>query len=105
MGGVQVQVIFHVNKTTKPGQNVYVVGDIAELGAWNPDKALDSFMNPNYPEWFLPVSVPAGAAFQFKFIIKDAAGHVTWEGGANRMFTATSKPTGTSDTPVYTWQP
>ncbi|WGU93828.1 alpha-amylase family glycosyl hydrolase [Paenibacillus dendritiformis] len=105
LGGDQVQVIFHVNKTTQPGQNVYVVGDIAELGGWDPDKALDSFMNPNYPDWFLPVSVPAGATFQFKFIIKDAAGHVTWEGGANRMFTATSNPTGTTDTPVYTWQP
>ncbi|WP_206108373.1 carbohydrate-binding module family 20 domain-containing protein [Paenibacillus thiaminolyticus] len=50
-------------------------------------------------------NVPAGATFQFKFIIKDAAGHVTWEGGANRSFTATSITTGTSDTPVYNWQP
>ncbi|MDG0873659.1 hypothetical protein L5D93_14755 [Paenibacillus thiaminolyticus] len=49
--------------------------------------------------------MPAGATFQFKFIIKDAAGHVTWEGGANRSFTATSNTTGTSDTPVYNWQP
>lgn len=105
LGGDQVQVIFHINKATQPGQNVYVIGDIAELGGWNPDKALDSFMNPNYPEWFLPVSVPAGATFQFKFFIKDAAGYVTWEGGTNRLFTGTSNPTGTSDTPVYTWQP
>lgn len=105
LGGDPVQVIFHINKSTISGQNVFVVGDIPELGGWDPLKASESFMNPSYPEWFLPVSVPAGSTFQFKFIIKDGAGNVTWEGGSNRTFTAPSSPTGTTDTPVYTWQP
>ncbi|WP_223068016.1 alpha-amylase family glycosyl hydrolase [Paenibacillus caui] len=105
LGGDQVQVIFHINKTTTTGQNVHVVGNIPELGAWDPAKASEAFMNPGYPEWFLPVTVPAGATFQFKFIVTDSAGNVTWEGGSNRTYTAPSSPTGTLDTPVYTWQP
>ncbi|WP_245252169.1 alpha-amylase family glycosyl hydrolase [Paenibacillus sediminis] len=104
LGGDQVQVIFHINKSTVSGQNVYVSGSIPELGNWDPASSSESFMNPNYPEWFLPVSVPAGSTFQFKFIIKDSAGNVTWEGGSNRTFTAPSAVTGTADTPVYTWQ-
>ncbi len=105
LGGDQVQVIFHVNKTTVSGQNIYISGSIPELGSWDTNKSFESFMNPNYPGWFLPVSVPAGSTFQFKFIIKDGAGNVTWEGGSNRSFTAPSTVTGTADTPVYTWQP
>lgn len=105
LGGDQVQVIFKVNKQTAVGQNLYIVGNIDELGSWNPAKALDSMMNPNHPQWFLPVSVPAGAAIEFKFVMKDAAGNVTWEGGSNRTITAPSQSTGTLDTPVYNWQP
>ena len=62
-------------------------------------------LNPNYPEWFLPVSVPRNTTFEFKFIKKDGSGNVTWEGGSNRSFTSSSSSTGTSDTTVYTWQP
>lgn len=104
LGGDQVQVIFHINKSTVSGQNVYVVGSIPELGSWDAARSSEAFLNPNYPEWFLPVSVPAGSTFQFKFIIKDAAGNVTWEGGANRSYTAPATVTATADTPVYTWQ-
>ena len=75
-----------------------------ELGAWDPAKAPEAMMNPNYPEWFLPVSVPRNTTVAFKFIKKDG-GTVTWEGGGNRSFTSSSSTTGTSDTPVYTWQP
>jgi hypothetical protein len=86
------------------GENVYVVGDVPELGAWDPAKAPEAMMNPNYPEWFLPVSVPRNTTLAFKFIKKNGS-TVTWEGGSNRSFTSSSSTTGTSDTPVYTWQP
>lgn len=56
------------------GQNVHIVGNIPELGNWGPAKASEAMMNPNYPEWFLPVSVPKGyqkgTTFEFKFIKK-----------------------------------
>lgn len=100
----QVQVIFKVNASTVPGENVHVVGNVPELGGWDPAKAPEAMMNPNYPEWFLPVSVPRNTALSFKFIKKNGAA-VTWEGGSDRSFTSSSSTTGTSDTPVYTWQP
>lgn len=59
---------------------------------------------PNYPEWFLHVSVPANTTFEFKFIKKDAQGNVIWEGGKNRVFTSSPEPSGTIDTPMYIWQ-
>lgn len=105
LSGDQVQVIFKVNASTVVGQNVHVVGSIPELGIWDPAKAPEAMLNPNYPEWFLPVGVPNNTSFQFKFIKKDGSGNVTWEGGSNRSFTSPSSPTGTADTPVYGWQP
>ena len=104
LSGDQVQVNFKVSATTVMGQNVHVVGSIPELGSWDPAKAPESMMNPNYPVWFLPVSVPKGTQFEFKFIKKDGAGAVVWEGGSNRIFTSPSSSTGTADTPTYNWQ-
>jgi glycosidase len=97
----QNQVIFHVNATTIPGENIYIVGNLAELGGWDPTKSTEAMLNPNYPEWFLPVSVPVNTTFQFKFIKKDANGNVTWEVGNNRTFTSSSGPASTVDTPTY----
>ncbi|MCX4630205.1 carbohydrate-binding module family 20 domain-containing protein [Streptomyces sp. NBC_01443] len=77
---------FAVNATTAPGQNIYVTGDRAELGGWNTGSALK--LDPAaYPVWKLDVSLPAGTAFSYKYLRKDAAGNVTWEGGANRAAT------------------
>nr|WSW59392.1 alpha-amylase family glycosyl hydrolase [Streptomyces sp. NBC_00998] len=77
---------FAVNATTAPGQNVYVTGDRAELGGWNTGSALK--LDPAaYPVWKLDVSLPAGTAFSYKYLRKDAAGNVTWESGANRSAT------------------
>jgi hypothetical protein len=105
LSGDQVQVIFHVNASTVSGENVYISGNIPELGNWDPTKATEAMLNPSYPDWFLPVSVPKNTTFQFKFIKKNAAGTVIWEGGSNRSFTSSSSSTGTSDTANLTWQP
>ncbi|MFE3992375.1 carbohydrate-binding module family 20 domain-containing protein [Streptomyces goshikiensis] len=77
---------FGVSATTVPGQNIYVTGDRAELGGWNTGSALK--LDPAaYPVWKLDVTLPAGAAFSYKYLRKDAAGNVTWESGANRTAT------------------
>ncbi|MGW4163718.1 carbohydrate-binding module family 20 domain-containing protein [Streptomyces sp. NPDC004788] len=74
---------FNVNATTVTGQNIYVTGNRAELGNWSPTAALK--LDPaSYPVWKLDVSLPAGTAFEYKYLRKDAAGNVTWESGANR---------------------
>lgn len=77
---------FAVNATTAFGQNIYVVGDTAALGGWNPGGAL-LLSSASYPVWRLDVTMPAGTAFPYKYIRKDAGGNVTWESGANRTAT------------------
>ncbi|MFJ7154611.1 carbohydrate-binding module family 20 domain-containing protein [Streptomyces sp. NPDC101118] len=77
---------FGVNATTSWGQNVYVVGNQAALGSWNTGSALK--LDPAaYPVWKLDVTMPAGTAFEYKYVRKDASGNVTWESGANRTAT------------------
>ncbi|MDK2824632.1 MAG: cyclomaltodextrin glucanotransferase [Clostridia bacterium] len=104
LSGDLVQVIFKVNATTEWGQNIHIVGNLPELGNWDPTLSTEAMMCPNYPEWFLPVSVPMGTTFEFKFIKKDSNGNVIWESGENRIFTSPNISTGTVDTPLYNWR-
>lgn len=103
LSGDQNQIIFHISAQTNYGENIYIVGNIPELGSWDPDHCTEAMLNPNYPEWFLPVSVPANTEIEFKFIKKDAQGKVTWESGANHVITSSADSTGVVDTPTYYW--
>ncbi|MGW4893082.1 carbohydrate binding domain-containing protein [Kitasatospora sp. NPDC004240] len=77
---------FAVNATTVPGQNIHVVGGIAQLGSWAPSGGVK--LDPAaYPVWKLDLELPAGTTFAYKYIRKDAAGNVVWESGANRTAT------------------
>lgn len=104
LSGDQNQIVFHVTANTQWGENIYIVGNIPELGNWDPDNCTEAMLNPNYPEWFLAVSVPAGTRIEFKFIKKDASGNVVWESGSNRVVTSSSDPCGVVDTEVYSWR-
>ncbi|MFI1522627.1 carbohydrate-binding module family 20 domain-containing protein [Kitasatospora cineracea] len=90
----QVTVNFSENKTTVYGQNVYLVGSTAQLGSWNPASALP-MSSASYPNWTLSLTLPANSAFEYKYIVKDAAGNVTWESGANRSYTTGASGTAT----------
>lgn len=94
----QVTVRFKVNNaTTSLGQNVYLSGNVAELGAWNTSSAIGPMYNvveASYPTWYFDVSVPAGTTLQFKFI-KVNGSAVTWEGGSNHTYTAPASGVGT----------
>ena len=83
---------FAVTATTVPGQSISVVGDLAALGAWDPTRAL-ALSAASYPTWKLTVALPAGTAFQYKYVRKDASGTVTWESGVNRTATVPSSGT------------
>lgn len=103
----QTQMIFHVQANTALGQKVYVVGSIPELGNWDPAKSLDAFHNPDpvqWNKWFLPVSVPKASTFQYKYILKDDQGNVTWESGSNRTATSSSSASGVIDMPEEFFQ-
>jgi alpha-amylase len=67
------------------GQQVYVVGNVAALGAWNPCQAvpLPSASSGHGGT----VSLPASTNVQYKFIKYASCTSVTWEGGGNRSLT------------------
>jgi hypothetical protein len=96
--GAQVPVTFTVNNAspTTTGDYIYLTGSVWELGNWGTarDVAIGPMLAPNYPNWFMTVSVPAGAQIQFKFIKVSSTGAVTWENGSNHVYTVPSSGTG-----------
>ena len=82
----QVTVTFDETRTTVPGQNVYVVGSVAALGSWAPGSAIP-LSSAAYPVWGGSVVLPPNTSFEYKYIVKDGSGNVTWESGANRTYT------------------
>ncbi|MGE5672787.1 MAG: alpha-amylase family glycosyl hydrolase [Mycobacterium leprae] len=96
--GAQVPVTFTVNNATptNTGDYIYLSGSVEELGNWGTSKtvAIGPLLCPNYPNWFLNVSVPANTTIQFKFMKIAADGTVTWENGSNHVYTTPSSGTG-----------
>ncbi|HEX8502495.1 MAG TPA: alpha-amylase family glycosyl hydrolase [Pyrinomonadaceae bacterium] len=81
---------------TVTGDYIFLTGNTVELSNWATtwDAAVGPMLTPNYPNWFLNVSVPAGQTIQFKFIKIAAAGAVTWEAGANHTYTVPTSGVG-----------
>lgn len=93
-----IPVTFTVNNAiqTNVGDFIFLTGSTVELGNWGAtfDTAIGPMLDPNFPNWFLNVSVPAGQNIQFKFIKIAANGTVTWENGSNHTFTVPASGTG-----------
>jgi glycosidase len=100
-----IPVTFTVNNATptNPGDYIFLSGSTVELGNWGTtfDTAVGPLLDPNYPNWFMNVSVPAGQNIQFKFVKIASNGTVTWEGGANHSYTVPTSGTGSVN---VTWQ-
>ncbi|MFC7165391.1 alpha-amylase family glycosyl hydrolase [Halospeciosus flavus] len=99
LSGEQVTVRFIVDDaTTETGENVYLTGNVHELGNWDTSRAVGPFFNQveySYPTWYYDVNVPAGQDIEFKFIKEDSSGNVTWESGSNHTYTTPT--TGTAE--------
>jgi glycosidase len=82
--------------STQTGDYIFLTGSTVELGNWSTtwDGAVGPMLTPNYPNWFLTTSVPAGQTIQFKFIKIAANGAVTWEAGNNHQYTVPTSGTG-----------
>jgi len=68
---------------TQWGDQVVVVGNLPELGAWEPADGivLDS---ADWPIWRGTVELPAGVRVEFKPVVVHKSGDVSWPDGANR---------------------
>lgn len=78
---------FNVRATTTFGDNIFVVGQIPQLGNWAPDNAKPlsaSKYTAQDPLWFAEIEVPAQTTFEYKYIRKTAGGQVVWESDPNR---------------------
>lgn len=93
-----IPVTFTANNAhaTQPGDYIFVTGSTVELGNWGTtfQTAIGPMLTPNYPNWFLNVSLPAGQTVQFKFIDIQSSGNVVWENGANHSYTVPTTGTG-----------
>jgi alpha-amylase len=74
-----VSVTAEVNASTVWGQNIYDAGSIPALEHWNTGNAIP-LSSAAYPVRRATVSLPRGPAVQYKYIKKDASGHVIGEG-------------------------
>jgi len=81
---------------TQIGDYIFLTGNTVELGNWTTtwDGAVGPLLTPNYPNWFICASLPAGQTIQFKFIKIAANGAVTWEAGSNHTYTVPQTGTG-----------
>jgi alpha-amylase len=79
---------FAETATTTWGQNVYVVGNTAALGNWDPTQAV-ALSSASYPVWTGSATLPAGTSVQYKYIKKQDS-TVIWESDPNRTLTTPS---------------
>lgn len=82
-----VDVRFNVeNNGTVWGESVMLVGDVTELGAWDPIRAI-SLSGTGWPTWTASVQLPAGTRLRYKFVTRKRNGATSWESGGDRSFT------------------
>ena len=83
---------------TTLGQSVYAVGNIAQLGNWNPANAVK--LNPaNYPTWTDTFEIPANTNVEWKCLKRSESNpnnNVQWQGGSNNSFNSGNSNTNTS---------
>lgn len=100
-------VVFEEKVQTVYGENVYIAGSIAQLGNWDPAKAVklsaDKYTAAN-PLWTVTVSLPVGTSFEYKFLKKEPGGDVVWESDPNRQFTVPGGCEGEKKTVGGSWR-
>ncbi len=85
-------VTFKVRASTTFGQNIYLIGNVADLGAWNlANKTLMTASNctGSTCDWTVTKNLAQNQAIQFKFTRDN-----TYEGGSNRSYTVPAAATG-----------
>jgi alpha-amylase len=97
--GNDVKVTFTCNQGyTYFGQSVYVVGNLSELGGWDPANAV--IMNPSsYPTWSKQITLPSNTDVEWKCLKRDETNPnsgVQWQAGSNNTFNSGSSDSSAS---------
>jgi glucoamylase len=100
------KITFNVRASTEFGQNVFIAGQLTQLGNWSPAdaKALsaDKYTDSD-PLWYAEIDLPAGTVFEYKYIKKTSDGTVVWESDPNNQRT-TMGECGSTETVSDTWR-
>ncbi|TFL00391.1 glycoside hydrolase [Pterulicium gracile] len=101
--GNQVSVTFRSNVPTALGENVYLIGSLPQLGAWNPRRGIRMSAD-THPVWTTTVEVPASREFEYKYYKTNNHGGrrgkrqlITWLSGDNLKVATVSNGTQTLD--------
>ncbi|KAF1998194.1 carbohydrate-binding module family 20 protein [Amniculicola lignicola CBS 123094] len=88
-GGCTLIVTFNVNASTFFGENLYLWGNVSELGNWIPTDALAGSANgytQDRPLWTFDVELPADSNVRYYYLRKEPDGSFLYE-TVDRMFT------------------
>ncbi len=86
-----MKLIFNIDYRTNWGESVYVVGDIAELGAGDYNKAPKLALNGN-SQWTIELEVPNDASFTYRYFVRNDEGEVKNEWGKGNCFCGSHSP-------------
>jgi len=78
-----VRLRFEVDAQTHWGDRIVLVGDVPELGSWDPARGVE-LQGDDYPTWTASVLLPPGAAVEYKYVRRSGDGQAEWELGHNR---------------------
>ncbi|RRD92320.1 glycosidase [Clostridiales bacterium COT073_COT-073] len=84
------------NAQTTWGENIYISGNIDELGVWNIERAVGPALCPGYPTWELFIDVPRGEMIEWKAVKKGT--NSIWQSGANNNYTVPNEGEGNTNT-------
>ena len=73
--------------STNWGENIYIAGNVAELGSWDADMAAGPALCPAYPTWEVYIDVPVGKKIEWKALKKGTDSTITWQSGSNNLYT------------------
>ncbi|AGM98512.1 alpha-amylase family glycosyl hydrolase [Streptococcus iniae] len=82
--GKQVPIRLMVNHfETSPGEQLYLLGDVFELGANDSKNAIGPIFNDTasiakYPNWFYDVNLPINKDIHIKLVKKNSNGEISW---------------------------
>ena len=80
----QMKIQFNIHYDTLPGQDIYVCGSVPEIGGWHTHKASILTYLPG-GNWSAEVQMDDSQnVIEYKYLIKDQNGNVSWEWGNNR---------------------
>lgn len=60
------------------GEEIYLLGNLPQLGGWDPEKAIGPLSADAYPTWEIELALPANTYFEFQWVKKRDGKIIEW---------------------------